>query len=138
MAFQCESCGATYTDGGSCQGRFDHALALEFTDPEYGTVHHLTVAAFMLQHDRYSHAGWLAARSLLSDFVHGHLQPQDARGRSRQTDASIARPAGFRGFGEIRWTRTIAEIGFEDAAKYRQGVRAWAASVLDDSEAAAG
>ena len=43
----CPECGAPET---LCKTRYDKFLMLEFTDAGYGAVHHLTVAAYVLQH----------------------------------------------------------------------------------------
>ena len=62
MAGACAECGAIIDQEESCQEIFDRFLVLEFSDPEYGAVHFLTVACFMIQHRRYSDAalGWIA------------------------------------------------------------------------------
>jgi hypothetical protein len=126
----CPHCGAPPTDDGPCQARFDRLLSLEFTDPGYGAVHHLTVPAFMLQHDRYSHAGWLAARELLRRFVEDGVRPQEMRREHPRHEGSTVRGPSFADFGRITWSRTIADVGAADAAAYRSDVEAWAASVL--------
>jgi hypothetical protein len=38
----------------TCEEKFYHALTLDYTDLEYGAVHHLLVATYMLQHNRYT------------------------------------------------------------------------------------
>ena len=63
----CPECGAP---DNACKDRFDEFLVLEFTDPGYGAVHHLTVAAYMLQHSsRLTPEGWLYERELLKEFL---------------------------------------------------------------------
>lgn len=53
----CSECGAA---DNLCKSRFDEFLALEFSDMGYGTVHNLTVAAYMIQHSsKLSLEGWL-------------------------------------------------------------------------------
>ena len=53
MSLECVWCGARYaTPGETCEDRFNLALAREFEDPAFGMVHHLTVPAYMLQHNR--------------------------------------------------------------------------------------
>ena len=130
----CPECRATYADGDSCQNRFDRALALEFTDPAFGAVHHLTVTAFMLQHDRYSHQGFGIARSLLERFVSGELIPERAR-RVPVPETSITRGPRFDRFAEIEWTRTIADVSFDDADTYRSDVEGWARAAVADTRA---
>ena len=132
MPTVCPHCSARWTDA-SCQDAFDRALSLEFTDAAYGAVHHLTVSAFMLQHDRYSHRGWLAARSLLEEFVRHGLDPTDARERWPGAKGSSTRGPGFARFGDITWTRTMADVRMDDPGEYGEDVAAWALSVLEDS-----
>ena len=63
----CPECGAA---DNLCQSRFDEFLVLEFTDPGYGAVHHLTVTAYMLQHSsKLTREGWLHERELLREFL---------------------------------------------------------------------
>ncbi len=130
---RCPHCGASEADE-SCQSRFDRALSLEFTDPEFGAVHLLTVTAYALQHDRYSHAGWLAAREVLRGVVDEGLRPHEVAGRYRRLgEGSISRGEPFGDFARISWRRTIADVRTGDAATYRGDVEAWAASVLEDT-----
>ena len=63
----CTECGAP---DNLCQTRFDEFLVLEFTDAGYGAVHHLTVAAYMVQHSsKMTREGWLFERNLLREFL---------------------------------------------------------------------
>ena len=116
------------------------ALAKEIDDPAYGIVHHLTVPAYMLQHNGHSRDGWLYSRALLAEFVHGGLSPVDARRRNRRAldsgnrEWSITRGPKFERFDQIVWTRTIADLRFDDAESHCADVRAWATAVLADTE----
>lgn len=136
----CPLCGARYPDGNGCQERFDLALARELEDPAYGAVHHLTVPAYMLQHNRYSAAGWRWSRALLAESVRGGLSPADARRAYRRQldsgnrDWSITRGPAFERFGQIVWTTTIADVRFNTAEVYGADIRAWAEAVLADTE----
>jgi hypothetical protein len=131
---RCPLCGAPQGDE-SCQSRFDRALSLEFTDPAFGAVHLLTVTAYQLQHDQYTHAGWLAAREVLRGVIEDGLRPHEVAGRYRTLGdgGSISRGEPFGDFARIRWTRTIADVRTDDAATYRRDVEAWATSVLEDT-----
>jgi len=139
MPDRCDRCTAP---GNNCQELFDRALSLEFTDPGYGAVHHLTVAAFMLQHNRYSHSGWLATRGLLEEFVASAMPPGETQRRMARTAAaregSITRGDPYDQFDEIRWTSTIADLEWDDAVTYRASVRSWAGAVLRDTAALVG
>jgi hypothetical protein len=50
----CPNCGAHYKNNLNCQSVFNEFLALEFTDPDYGVVHMLTVVCYMIQHGQYT------------------------------------------------------------------------------------
>ena len=87
-------------------------LALEFENPgTYGAVHHLTVACYMLQHNRYSREGWLQARALLAEFVDQGANPDQVRREHRQAFNQQKRTWSFtRGdklaeFDRIVWTQ---------------------------------
>lgn len=142
MSLDCAWCGAHYeTPNDSCEARFNLALAKEFEEPAYGVVHHLTVPAYMLQHNRYSRAGWLWTRDLVTAFVRDGLEPAEARRQQRsmldsgERDWAITRGPKFEQFGRIAWTRAIADVRFDSAEDYCDDVRAWAAAVVEDSEA---
>lgn len=132
---RCPQCGASSDDGGSCRDRFDELLALEFTDPDYGAVHHLTVPAYMLQHDEYGREAWLLARELLRRFLDGTITPEAARRRPPHGPSLTRGPRSERA-RRITWSRTIADVRSGDAQTYRDDVRTWATSVVKDSASA--
>jgi hypothetical protein len=136
MTKVCSLCGARYPDGNRCQERFDLALAKELEDPAYGVVHHLTVPAYLLQHNRYSAAGWGWSRALLAEFVRGGISPAEARRAYRRQldsgnrDWSVTREPAFEHFDQIVWTTTIADVRFDSAEVFCADIRAWAEAVL--------
>ena len=78
----CPECGAP-----DCEARFNECLALEFSDATYGTVHHLTVAAYMVQHSsKLTREGWLHERNLLKEFLVESKPPAFIR---KQNQASV-------------------------------------------------
>lgn len=136
MSERCAQCG-----GVGCEERFHSFLALEFVDPQYGAVHHLTVAAYMLQHpERLSEVGWRYMRDTLRAFlVEGRTAPEhraairdqvagDKRTWSLKKGPRLTLPAGF------TWSQTIASVDDADGASYRRDIEAWAQSVLADAE----
>jgi hypothetical protein len=141
MNTHCPECGTPWTSEEGCTQRFHHFLALEMTDPEYGTVHHLTVAAYLLQHPgQLSRPGWLAMRDLLKEFLSDeNFTPSQARaGNRRAVDSQnrswsftrgerLVLPAGF------TWSRTILSVDSTTPVQYRQDIEVWARSVLDDA-----
>lgn len=140
MEPRCPQCHAPLAPVETCRARFDAAQALELEHPDtYGSVHHLSVASYMLQHNLYSHQGWLWTRRLLQQFVYEGLSPQHARRQnrkmldSRQRAWSVTRGPKLAGVEELVWTRTIADIRTDTADHYCADVRAWAVAVLADS-----
>lgn len=124
-----------------CRKRFDEFLVLEFTDPGYGTVHHLTVAAYMLQHSsQLTREGWLYERKLLSEFLVENKPPAFIRRRNKDLVDSgkrtfkIRSRDGQRVIQKSAWARTILDVRTEDGEIYCADVTAWARSVLDDCE----
>jgi len=143
MPDQCPECGAPGDREETCRERFERFLALEFSDPAYGAVHHLTVAAYMLQHPaRLSARGWYATRTTLTRFLVEGLSPEELRrlgGRAvdslRRTwsfvkGPRVALPAG------CAWQSTILGVDDSTAAAYCQTVRAWANRTLHDANRA--
>ncbi len=77
----CPECGAPDND---CETRYHECLVKEFTDADYGAVHHLTVAAYMLQHSsKLTKEGWLFERNLLKEFLIDHKSPSFIRKQNR-------------------------------------------------------
>lgn len=134
----CPECGAPDT---LCQARFDEFLILEFTDPGYGAVHHLTVAAYMVQHSsRMTRAGWLFERNLLREFLVENKSPAYIRKQNRDVVDSgkrtfkIKSKTGIPVIDKTTWNKTILDIHTENAEVYCEDITAWARSVLEESE----
>jgi hypothetical protein len=130
----CPECGAR-----QCQACFDEFLAREFSDPAYGAVHHLTVAAYMLQHSSHlTKEGWLYERALLREFLIERKSPALIRKEKRDVvDSSkrkfkIKSKTGLPVISKTKWTKTICDVRAENAEIYCADVTAWAKSVLDD------
>jgi hypothetical protein len=137
----CPECGAVDI---LCKTRFDEFLVLEFTDADYGAVHHLTVAAYMLQHSsKLTREGWLHMRQLLKEFIVENKQPAFIRKQNRDLVDSgkrkfkIASRDGLPVINKSRRTKTILDVRAENAEVYCEDVTAWARSVLDEAEAIA-
>ena len=134
----CPECGAPET---SCKTRFDEFLVLEFTDADYGAVHHLTVAAYMLQHSsKLTREGWLHMRQLLKEFLVENKPPEQVRMQNRDlVDSSkrkfkIASRDGLPVINKSAWTKTILDVRSENAEVYCADVDAWARSALEEAE----
>jgi Family of unknown function (DUF5946) len=123
-----------YCGGVDCESRFQNVLIHDFTDPDFGSVHHLLVAAYMAQHDVYDDATLevmleFMARSMDS-FPTDHDRAQiraifDGSRRAVKRDR-IAPPTSPRG-----WTMTVLDVDDSSAEAYRRTVRTWARSVLE-------
>lgn len=138
----CPECGAPQA---ACASRFDEFLSLEFTDPAYGAVHHLTVAAYMLQHSsRLTRDGWLEMRVLLHGFLVEGKPPALVRRENRRAVDSGQREFRIRSrTGEpvippVLWSKNICGVRFSDPATYCADVEAWARAVLEESQALPG
>lgn len=135
----CAACGAPLTAGQSCADRFHILLALEFTNRAYFAVHHLSVPAYLLQHNHFSREGWLATRRLLRQFVDEQLTPEEARRQTRRTVGETQRYWRWtRGpklatVEGIAWTCTIADVRFDLVEDYCADVWKWARAVLVDT-----
>ncbi len=134
----CPECGAPDT---LCQIRFDEFLVLEFTDVGYGIVHHLTVAAYMLQHSsKLTKEGWLFERDLLKEFLVENKPPAFIRKQNKNIVDSgkrkfkIKSRDGLPVINKITWTKTILDVRVENAEVYCVDVNSWARSVLDDAQ----
>jgi hypothetical protein len=130
----CPECGA---DG--CEERYHACLVQEFTDPGYGAVHHLTVAAYMLQHSsKLTKEGWEYERKLLRAFLVENQSPEQVRSRSKAVVDSgkrkfkIASKGGLPVIAKIMWAKTILDVRMENAESYCADVTEWASSVLEN------
>jgi hypothetical protein len=125
----------------SCQTRFDEFLVLEFSDPGYGAVHHLTVAAYLLQHSsQLTREGWLYERDLLRAFIIENKPPSLIRKQNRdkvdsgKRDFKIKSKTGQPVIAKTTWAKTICDVRAENAETYCADVTEWAKSAFGESE----
>jgi len=135
----CPECGAPDS---LCKERFDEFLVLEFTDAGYGAVHHLTVAAYMVQHSsKMTREGWLFERNLLKEFLVENKLPEFIRKQNKDVVDSgkrkfkIKSKTGIPVIDKTTWMKTILDVRTENAEAYREDINAWARSVLEEAEA---
>lgn len=134
----CPDCGARFDGNKTCQSIFDAFLALEFSDPAYGEVHFLTVACFMIQHNRYSDAALAWIRGMLQAYLEGNLPPSEIRrlatGEMNNAVRSwkVLRSPDDRLLPKIAWRVMIADAAEQagDATSYRRAMRLWGESTL--------
>jgi hypothetical protein len=113
-------------------------LAWEFSDPAKGSVHHLTVPTFHIQHPaELSAHGWQEMAAVLRAFVQG-VSPQVMRVHIRQQQAH--RESLRRGLPALprlpQWSVSVHTCCVDDAVLYCQRVREWAAATWADVEKA--
>ena len=133
----CPECG-----GVDCKARFDSFLVLEFTDPTFGVVHHLTVTAYMLQHSsKLTREGWQHERELLREFLVENKPPAFIRKQNKDLVDSGKRTFKIKSrdgkpvINKPTWIKTILDIRTENAEDYCADVTAWAWAVLEDVQA---
>jgi hypothetical protein len=136
----CPDCGAAIADDGSCRSLFEELLAHEYAFPtSFGAVHHLTVAAYFLQHPRgYSRAAIRGWHTIISESLDGLATPAEflrrARAQSdegvRMRDRGAESPEGW----PRTWPMTVADVVVPpgetpDAEGHIDRVRRWAACI---------
>ena len=141
MPDPCPQCGAIYPSGETCQEHFEACLALEYEHPQaYGSVHMLTVACYMLQHNLYSRRGWLETRQMVAQTIRLGTTSAEIRNEyqrkldSGQRKWSVNKGEKLAEFDAIRWARTIADLRLDSPARYVADVKRWAECVLEDTE----
>jgi hypothetical protein len=140
MPTTCPECGAYLNDGTTCQSIFDSFLVLEFTDPDYGKVHMLTVACFMIQHGRYSDEALIWIEHKLRAYLEDGTPIEQIRkqaGREAGQDTrtwKVTRQPGTLPPPKVSWSMTIADIAsnYQDACSYCKLVTQWAHTTLSE------
>ncbi len=142
QARRCPECGAALTGYADCQAIFESFLELEFTDPDYGQVHMLTVACFMIQHGRYGDEAlkWIE-RQLRAYLEEGLPVEQIRKQGARQTGQAertwkVTRQPEAPLLPKIAWSMTIADVAanYRDAGSYCELVRQWARVTLREMQ----
>jgi hypothetical protein len=142
MLNTCPECGTILSEDTSCQTIFEGFLVLEFSDPDYGEVHVLTVACYMIQYGRYSDEALLWIRDKLRAHLEGSL-PVDVirRQAGRETGQAkrtwpVIRVPDARPLTKIAWTMTIADVaaGYRDAASDCALVKRWASITVQEMQ----
>jgi hypothetical protein len=132
----CPECGTQWRDGVTCRAAYEQMLAWEFEDISgAGSVHHLSVLSYNLQHPSvYSPQGLAYAKDLLMAFV-ARGEPSDywcRKDRQRLDSGSrewrfTGQPAAYP--ERIAWPVTVVEVVSPGLEGYCERVRAWAQSV---------
>ena len=112
----CPDCGAPIADNGSCRSLFDELLAHEYVFPAaFGAVHHLTVAAYYLQHPRgFSRAAIRGWHAIIAESLDGTATPAEFLRRARaQSDTRVGireRDAKPPDGWPRTWPKTVADV----------------------------
>ena len=85
-SLRCAQCGAAHSPGAECEACFHALLAYEYERPvAFGAVHHLTVAAYYLQHPAgYKTEALDFWRELIAESLDGLVTPRDLLKRASQ------------------------------------------------------
>lgn len=124
----CAWCGVS-----RCAAVFDRCLAREFEDPAFFAVHHLTVAAYRLQHGEVTARAAVALRKLIVAHLHDTPTTYSMQQVREQFDGAVPvtewdQPPP----GRTQTVGTIASVDFSSAEEYCASVRRWAKSVAED------
>lgn len=149
MTQSCEQCGAVHEDGADCLSCFHALLAYENERPAaFGAVHHLTVAAYYLQHAAgYTHEALAHWREILAKSLDDGATIRQLRQLSGQRFAGSKRVredgASAPGWWPRVWPTTIQHVATPDVGTnidvetYVQRARDWARDVrraLDEAQ----
>lgn len=143
MEDHCPHCGAVLVSENSCEDLFNTFLALEFSNSEYGKVHLLTVACYMIQHQQYSDEGLIWIYRQLTRYLNESVPTEYIRREAgwetnnRQRTWQVGRKPGAAALPEIRWEITIQAIPpyAGDPEQYCQAVTNWARATVNQMAA---
>jgi hypothetical protein len=127
----CPECGAA-----ACREKYGKMLALEFEDPAiFGTVHHITVTCYNLQHPGVftdEAIAWM--RSSLRVIIVDGLSAKELRERARKMSGEgikIKRHAEPREEpARVHWSMTVTDIRTDNPEAYHEDIIKWARSIL--------
>lgn len=120
----CERCSAD-----DCQARFHRCLAADFSDPAYGVVHHLVVAAYGLQHGWYTEESEPRMVAFVLSHLDRHPTEHDRQQIRLATEGAVRVRARDPRSVAVSWDRSVADVDVTDADAYVATVRGWAGSV---------
>ncbi len=136
----CPECGADWSNGVTCEDDFHQFGFWELADLEHlGSVHHLMVLSYHLQHPSlYSPEALAFAQQQLIDFLEGGVTPQQMRRQMRdQVDSGkrtykVTGTAGHHGSYDppVVWTMRAADVVAGGEDRYVENIEAWARSIL--------
>lgn len=135
----CPACGARWIDSITCESHFHQLLFWEVEDPSRGSVHHLLVLSYHLQHPHlYSPETLQAGMQMLAQFIEEGVSPKQMRQRlqssvdsGHRTHPITARPGHTGAYAyPVIWKVTAADVVSAGADAYISSVEGWASSIL--------
>jgi hypothetical protein len=142
----CDQCGAVYDEGADCESCFHALLAYENERPAaFGAVHHLTVAAYYLQHPAgYTHESLAHWREIIARTLDGTATVRELRELSGRRFAGSKRArapgASAPDWWPRVWPMTIRDLITPDTSieldAYVDRARDWAGATLRALDAA--
>lgn len=137
----CLECGAHLPEGKSCKEYFEQMITWDFEDfTGAGTVHHLTVLCYSLQHPTvYSKRGLEDAKEFLDEFVSKQATFEEHGKRNSERLSSSVRDWKISGTPEDQgtydhvpvWTIRTPDVAMAGKEGYEERVQAWAVSVYE-------
>ncbi len=141
---QCSECRGKLFDGKVCRDYFEEMITWDFEDfLGAGTVHHLTVLCYNLQHPSlYSKKGLDDAKNFLAEFVmkKASFEEHDRRNRERLSSdvrdwKIVGTPEDYGKYAtQPDWTMHASDVAMAGREGYEARVQSWAESVYKDLE----
>jgi hypothetical protein len=139
-ASKCPDCGAILPNGLTCRSVFDEFIALELTDPEFGAVHLLTVACYMIQHGGYTDEALIWIEGKLRDYLEKGIPTEQIRQKAQKETPQdrrkwkVSRRSGDPPQVKIPWSMTIVAVAtnYHNAESYRELIKQWARTTLEE------
>ncbi len=115
-----------------CEALFQQCLTLDFSDSDFGVVHHLVVGTHMVQHNRYTNEAQTEMIHFLSDLLTRVPNAQD-KANVRSTYDGATRVMRREPAPPLMsaWSTTIADVDVSSGEAYQRTVRTWAQGVLE-------
>lgn len=140
MVDYCADCGASHIEGRTCQSIYHEFLDLEFKNPAYGSVHFLTVACYMIQHNGYSDDALLWVESKLRTYLMNNLTGSEIHKlAAKDTDSGtrkweVKRKWDAPSLPKVSWSMTIADVARQkyDAESYCELITEWGHRTLNE------
>jgi hypothetical protein len=141
----CQECCGSWQNDLTCRNCFQQLLYWENENPALGSVHHLMVLSYHLQHPSlYSPEGLQYSLQQLIEFLEAGISPKQALKKNRTTlDSGIRqwtfkpKPGSVGGYiYPTAWHMTIQDVVNAGTKYYVGNIQRWAHSILADLRSA--